>query len=121
VLTYEQTTGKLTYAGMTWGVGYAGFGEGKNNSALQSIPDVGPLPQGRYTIGQPYDSPRTGPFTLPLLPISHAAEFGRGDFRIHGDSAEHPGAASHGCIVLPREVRERIDRENTDRLIEVIA
>jgi hypothetical protein len=27
---------------------------------------------------------------------------------VHGDSREAPGAASHGCIIMAREVREEM-------------
>jgi hypothetical protein len=122
MLTYSQTAGTMRdAAGNLYGTGYSGHGDGKNKPAAQSIPNVGPIPQGRYSIGKPYDSTHTGPFTLPLIGLSIDKCFGRSDFRIHGDSREHPGEASHGCIILPRDVRERINATNTDRLLEVIA
>jgi hypothetical protein len=27
---------------------------------------------------------------------------------MHGDSKEHPGCASEGCVILPRTVREQV-------------
>lgn len=120
MLTWSQSRGELSQNGDFWGKGYSGHGDGVNNPAMQRIPDVGPIPQGTYKILPPTDSPRTGPFTLPLIAVNIDLCFGRSDFRIHGDSKDHPGQASHGCIILPRDVRERIDRENPDRLIRVI-
>jgi hypothetical protein len=34
--------------------------------------------------------------------------YGRTDFRIHGDSIQHPGQASNGCIILKKSIREKI-------------
>jgi hypothetical protein len=121
MLTYEQSTGRLTDGnGVTWGFGYSGFGEDKNQPASQSKVGLGPAPQGRYNIGQPYESPRTGPFTIPLIPLPTTNTFGRTDFRVHGDSIPHPGTASHGCIILGRHIRERI-KASGETLLEVIA
>ena len=39
---------------------------------------------------------------MPLIPSPTNEMFGRSEFLIHGDSLEHPGAASEGCIILPR-------------------
>ena len=39
---------------------------------------------------------------------------------MHGDSKEHPGCASHRCVILPRTVREQVWNSG-DRELEVIA
>ena len=107
--TYHQATGELfDRSDVHVATGYAGAPEGKNDPTKQDIPKVGPLPRGRYTIGSPHDSPHTGPYTMDLTPDPTNEMYGRGDFRMHGDSEEHPGAASEGCIVMPREVRVRV-------------
>ena len=51
---YQQFSGKITSdeCFSTW-LGYSGHGEGKNNPAMQKVPNVGPIPVGKYTIGQP--------------------------------------------------------------------
>ena len=119
MLCYSQSTGKLTdNSGLYLGQGYSGHDEGKNQPSYQQVPNVGPIPQGLWRIGQPYDSQHTGPFTLPLDPVAPDKCFGRSGFKIHGDSISSPGTASHGCIILPRHVRERVNAE-PDRLIEV--
>lgn len=41
---------------------------------------------------------------------------GRSGFLIHGDSIAHTGQASHGCIILPRSVREQIAASGDDEL-----
>jgi hypothetical protein len=122
MLTYSQSTGKLTDDnGMLWGVGYSGFGDDKNQPASQEKPGLGPIPQGRWSIGAPHDDAEVGAFAMRLLPGPNTATYGRSAFLIHGDSIVHPGRASHGCIILARSVRERIDKDNPDRILEVIA
>ncbi len=109
--TYRQTTGELSRDGVAEGTGYSGFGDGKNNPAMQNVPNAGPLPQGKYTIGAPQcvDSPGPhGPFILPLTPDSGNQMFGRSGFLIHGDSIVQPGTASHGCIIMARLIRNAI-------------
>lgn len=115
---YVQSTGKFYADGILWGIGYAGHGSGKNNPDAQNIPNVGPLPCGTYTIGAVSDSPKTGPLTIILCPSTDNRMFGRSAFRIHGDNKAHD--ASEGCIILPREVRERIAQQRGDKL-EVVA
>ena len=83
---------------------YAGIGAGKNNPAMQNVHNVGPLPQGIYTMGPlmihpPGDSLRhLGP-CMVLAPSSANTMFGRGGFFIHLDNPTHPGLSSNGCIV----------------------
>lgn len=102
------------------GRGYAGHGEGVNNPDLQHVPNIGPIPRGRWTIGAPYDSKRVGPFALPLAPYDDTETFGRSAFLIHGDRKTGPAqSASEGCIVLSRELREEI-HESSDTDLEVV-
>lgn len=116
---YSQTSGFFwDNRGEAIATGYSGFGEAKNNQKFQSTRDIGPIPRGLWTIGEPYDSSRVGPFALPLLPSDHDA-FGRTEFLIHGDSIARPGTASRGCIILPRHIREFIHASNC-RLLMVI-
>jgi len=117
--TWDQSAGRLSRAGKSWR-GYSGAGRGKNNPALQAAVGVGPIPRGRWTVIARRDSPSTGPCTLVLVPDSNNETFGRSEFRIHGDSIAHPGTASHGCIILPRAVRDAIWASG-DRRLEVIA
>ena len=95
------------------------MGTGKNNPAMQNVADAGPIPRGNYTIGVPIDlagGPH-GPYVLPLTPNPANQMFGRFGFLIHGDSIAKPGAASLGCVILSRTIREAIaasgDRELT--------
>lgn len=93
--------------------GYSGIGLGYNNPAMQSTPDVGPIPSGMYAIGLEADSAKLGPDIHALTPITGTATFGRSGFYIHGDSIDHPGLASHGCVIVPRWVREEMQRGDT--------
>lgn len=106
-LTYSQRTGQLSGPGIS-ASGYSGHQEGKNNPALETDHGVGPIPRGTWRIGAPVDHPHLGPRALPLSPAPGTETFGRSGFFVHGDSSAHPGDASHGCIVLPRNVREAI-------------
>jgi len=107
--TFQQLTGNLiSKSGNTVGQGYSGFGTGKNNPGLQTVPNVGPIPEGFYNIEAPVDTKDHGPYVLRLEPFAENQMFGRNGFLIHGDSKEHPGTASHGCIILPRVLRELI-------------
>lgn len=100
--------------------GYAGFGRGKNNPAMERIANVGPLPAGWYHIEAPINSPVHGPFAMRLTPRSSNEMFGRSAFMIHGDSKSRPGEASQGCIVLARKYREEVWTQINDRALLVL-
>ena len=117
---WDQSAGTLSRDGKVVGSGYSGGGRGKNNPSMQAARGVGPIPRGRWRMTAVKDSPNTGPFTIVLEPEPGTDTCGRSAFRVHGDSVAHPGTASHGCIILPRALRERLWRSG-DRLIEVVA
>jgi len=104
---YYQSSGRLELDGRLVGTGYSGAPGYINDPNEEDKKDRGPVPRGRYSIGSPRYSTTTGPYALPLTPIDHSAH-GRNHFQIHGDSRRHPGTASSGCVILPREVREII-------------
>lgn len=116
---WKQSSGELYYGSAKVAVGYSGLGDGLNNPNKQNVPNVGPIPTGGYVIGPAFDSPSSGPLTLPLQPTDPAFAEGRTGFEIHGDSLEHPGQASHGCIVVARAAREQIV-ESGDPNLQVI-
>lgn len=120
MIRYQISTGELTRDGVPLGAGYSGQPECKNDPTQCDQHDRGPIPPGRYTIGEPHDSPTHGPFAMKLTPDPSNEMYGRSAFMIHGDSASHPGAASNGCIIAPRAVRETVHRLN-DRDLEVVA
>lgn len=116
---YEQATGHLIYNGEVVGMGYSGHAEGKNCPAMQDRRGVGPIPRGLYTISTPFDDDDHGKYVMRLWPNPKNQMFGRAGFLMHGDSIEHPGAASEGCIVMPRSVREQV-WESGDKTLQVV-
>jgi hypothetical protein len=119
--TYAQRSGELQQDGENVSTAYSGAGEGKNNPALDNVPNVGPIPRGNWTIvGPPVDTHDHGPYVLRLEPAAETETHGRSGFLIHGDSKTNPGTASHGCIILPRAIREQVWHSG-DRELEVVA
>ena len=114
---YKITTGEVLLDGVAIATGYSGHGAGLNDPDYCAIHDVGPIPPGLYKLGAPYDSNKTGPFTISLLPVDHDA-MRRDGFKIHGDNSKGDKSASHGCIIIPRHVREEIAK--TSGTLEVI-
>lgn len=96
-------------------VGYSGHGEGRNNPALEHVKNVGPIPRGRYYICPAVEHEKLGPLSMRLYALSHDAR-GRTDFLIHGDNKTND--ASHGCIILNRQTRQKIaDSNDRDLLV----
>jgi RHS repeat-associated protein len=127
---YSQSTGQMTYVDNKPGessyvdTGYSGHDEGVNTPDMQSVPFVGPIPQGTYAIGEAYyhkrpDGSGLGPVTMNLDPNKATDTFDRDLFRIHGDNGRGDKSASEGCIVLPRKTRDRIN-DSTDRKLKVV-
>ena len=88
--------------------------QGRNNPDAQNVRNIGPIPQGSYTLEA--DRPNDGrPIAFPLTPDSDNNMYGRSGFMIHGDNAQND--ASQGYIIMPRDVRELL--HEGDRL-EVI-
>jgi len=122
VIHVDDESGTKTAEG--WG--YAGAGEGLNNPAMQHVRDLGPLPQGSYTIGPQRDNPifvRNRRITLPgsmrLTPTGDTNLLGRpGGFLIHGGDYESM-TSPQGCIVLPPQIRDRIGRSG-DNVLRVV-
>lgn len=117
---YEQRSGKLRRNDTLVTTGYSGFSAGKNDPLAQHQVGIGPIPQGAYWIGDPFDSPSHGPHVMRLISVNGTQTFGRNGFLIHGDSQEAPGTASHGCIVVGRKVREAIS-DSRDSLLVVLS
>ena len=117
--TYSQHSGELKRNGVVWAAGYSGWHEGKNNPQIEDQHDVGPIPHGIYLIGRPHDSSLHGPHAMTLTPLNGTQTYGRSGFLIHGDSLEHPGEASEGCIVLPLATRQMIAKSQEATLVVV--
>lgn len=116
---WDQSAGRMTLNGKLIGNGYAGRGDGKNNPAMQDAVAVGPIPRGLWRMTAVKDSPNTGPFSIVLEPEPGTDARGRSAFRVHGDSVRLPGTASHGCITLPRAIRQQM-WAGPVRVIEVV-
>ncbi|HEY9097299.1 MAG TPA: tlde1 domain-containing protein [Thiobacillus sp.] len=116
---YSQSTGELHHNGALIGTGYSGAGliasSGRNNPAMQSIPNQGPLPSGQYQIGTSYSHPQKGPTSMNLTPAGHNA-LGRSGFMIHGNNAQNN--ASQGCIILGPTLRQQI-ASSSDHILVV--
>lgn len=121
---YESSTGRLLHDGPLGPdflvTGYSGLDDAKDDPVRQAEHGRGPIPIGQYLIGEAFRSEKSGPITMRLTPQLGTRVFGRSGFEIHGDSKEHPGQASHGCIVLDRIAREHIS-ESEDRLLTVVS
>lgn len=120
-MTYQQSSGLFTLNGQTF-VGYSGHGAGVNAPSMQSVKNVGPIPQGEYTIEPPHADPVVGPVAMRLVPDASNEMFGRGDFLIHGDNQTMNRTASEGCIILPHSARVEIGMavlDGDDRLTVV--
>jgi hypothetical protein len=130
---YSQSTGQLTYVdanGITTsiGSGYAGYGSGLNNPAMQSVvgepPDpAGPLPQGGYTIGSQRDNitltGKTLTASMRLTPNPGTKMFGRAGFLIHGPHSNDKHDSSNGCPILTRSIRDQIGNSG-DNCFQVV-
>jgi len=106
----DDKTGKQTYIGR----GYSGKGEGLNNPKMQHVEDVGPIPQGEWTIGEA--TSKKGPLTLPLTAAEGTETFGRTGLLIHGDNRFMNYTASKGCIIMPKSIREQINKSEDKKL-----
>ena len=119
--TYAQKSGDLLQDGQEIATGYSGRDNGKNNPAMQAVHNVGPIPQGDWTIaGPPFNTAKHGPYVLRLEPSPATNTFGRDGFLMHGDSIKSPGTASEGCIIMPRVIREKV-WESGDTSLQVVA
>lgn len=115
---YLQRTGQFRRNDEVPVVGYSGFGAMKNDPLSQQLKGMGPIPQGAYNVGDAFDDPEKGPVVMHLIPCTGTETFGRSGFLIHGDNKT--STASHGCIILPRPVRERVAASH-DRLLVVLS
>ena len=113
---FESSTGKLFGTdGSLIETGYAGgdkglHKEGINNPNMQDVPDIGPLPEGIYTMGTPVEGTHLGLLAIPLTPENTNTMFGRSGFYIHGDVIGAPGTASDGCIVMSHATRVTLSK-----------
>lgn len=105
---YSQSTGIFSQDGKQLAVGYSGNGVGLNQPNAQMIHNVGPIPQGSYTIAPPHADEKVGPVAMRLSPAPGNEMFNRGDFLIHGPHANDQHNSSEGCIIIEHNVRCQI-------------
>lgn len=117
---YCITGGELIHFGKLVARGYSGAIDCKNDPLSTHIPKHGPIPCGAWFIGPETITEGHGPVAMHLIPLSGTETFNRNGFMIHGDSKEHPGAASEGCLVLDRPTRELIAANNRTRQLIVL-
>jgi hypothetical protein len=117
--TYHQRSGTWEHDGVMIGVGYSGHGPGKNDPSKQDVHNIGPIPSGLCSIGEPCDSRDHGPYVMRLMPDPTNVMHGRSGFLLHGDSVRVPGTASKGCIVMSRGVRVAVWTSGDHQLIVV--
>lgn len=92
---------------------FSGYLDGKNNPALENIPDTGPIPQGKYEI---LDYPRDGDWyrldRIDSIPRNDVDDdlYNRNQFRLH------PGSRSYGCITIPEENKD--DWKEVENMLE---
>ncbi len=114
---YSQSTGQLWHfppeggAAEYAGEGYAGRDKGLNNPLYQREPNVGPLPQGNYSIA-PIQTNVTSqgtvlPESMRLIPSPGTKMFDRSGFLFHGGNFS-TFDSSNGCLVLPLDVRRKV-------------
>ncbi len=125
---FRQSTGQISHIDVEGntthiGTGYSGHGEGLNNPSMQHMPNVGPIPQGTYTIG-PQQTNVTGsgtrmPASMRLTPDPNNQMYRRGGFIFHGDNATVNQSASKGCPVANRDIRNQISNSG-DNVLRVV-
>lgn len=116
--TYCIESGSFYLGDKYIATGYSGHDPFKNRVDSQNVQHLGPIPEGYYRIGNPFNSLHTTDYALALQPEPGTNTYGRSEFEIHGDMRDPAlrGTASHGCIILPRNVRERIVASGFSRL-----
>ena len=90
---------------------------------MENVPNVGPIPQGTYTI-EPQQNNVTSSGTrllgsMRLTPDPANQMRGRGGFIIHGDNAARNQSASKGCPVFDKDVRDQIGNSG-DNILTVV-
>lgn len=116
MLRYSQKDGDIWLDGHYEGRGYSGRADGRNNPDMEHVRSTGPIPKGKWKIGEAFDHKLLGPCCFRLTPVGHTAH-GRSAFLIHGDNKIND--ASEGCIVAGRTIRHRI-RDDKETELDVV-
>jgi lipoprotein-anchoring transpeptidase ErfK/SrfK len=92
--TYNQTTGEFCNGNTgKCTTSYSGY-KGETD---QTKKNLGPAPEGKYTIENSCDKQGE---RCNLKPDASNNMFGRSGIQIHGDNNKGDQSASHGCIIL---------------------
>lgn len=102
-----------------YGVGYSGHPPFVNDTGAEALAARGPIPRGAYRMVGPFDHVRLGPCVFYLDPMKGTDMHGRSGFFIHGDNEYGNRSASHGCIVLARAIREKLQVAKPRKLVVV--
>jgi hypothetical protein len=128
VWTYHQKTGNLIAPNgqLAHQGGYSGYGEYRNNPEYEFMKGLGCLPKGFYIIDWAFNATGFGPVVMKLIPNPGNKMYGRSGFLMHGVSVDNPATpedesllSSHGCICMPRMVRDQVN-QSLDRMLQVI-
>jgi RHS repeat-associated protein len=128
---YSIISGQLSYVDYLTGNvetvdrGYSGHGIGRNHFALVSIPYVGAIPAGEWTIGALH--PNVTKNSLRLTPKAGTDTYARSSFLIHGDLRRRKGPmtnagameGSNGCPIFGESTRIRIGTSGDNSLTVV--
>jgi hypothetical protein len=115
---YRQSTGHFSLNDAYVATGYSGRGEGLNNPSEESVQGQGPIPHGKYKIGPAITHPTAGPIAMRLTACEGTDTCGRDGFLIHGDNQSLNHTASHGCIILPKAIRQMVaDSDDKDLIV----
>ncbi|MDR0634443.1 MAG: DUF2778 domain-containing protein [Azoarcus sp.] len=118
----EQSTGKLYRPdGTLFHTGYSGNNRAANQSVLQHIQHLGPIPQGNYRMTQFRTTTQgRGPNVVSLTPEPGTETFGRDGFLIHGDNPQGDNSGSTGCIIVNGATLRQAIWNSGDRIVEVV-
>ena len=118
---YDRFTGVLRRGTLYVYKGcYAGHGAGLNNTAMQNVHDIGPLPAAIYDMTAIVNSPHTGQQTIVLKMRAGYEDFGRDGFRIHGDNGKGDKSASNGCIIQDGAANRLVVWNSGDHVLQVV-
>ena len=129
---YVQSTGQLMYQPpaaqgggppQSIGSGYSGIPLASNNGALESLPGIGPIPVGNYTIGAQQTIVTNAGHQLPgamrLTPEPGQFIWGRDGFIIHGSNDYQNRTGSNGCPIFTPNIRNQIGNSPDKRFVVI--
>ena len=110
----DESSGKTIVAGTC----YSGTGDGRDNPAMNDVPDVGPTPRGWWDINSPQNTRLGKPsFRLTPDPANSVFQSRRtpSSFLIHANNDRND--ASEGCTICEKKVRDVIAKYPGSRMI----